>query len=731
MNLRTKTFIVITAFFICVFLILAFVISSLVNNNYRREENQLVMDKVQLIHLLIDDSLRGLEKVVVDWAEWDDTYVFVQDKNQAYIDSNLPDSVFFNNRWNLVIIVNSSGDIVFSKAYDLIEGKSISIPEYLNSYISPGGALLTYAETANVKGIISQPEAPMMVVTHPILTGQGSGPRRGTFILGRSLDSVAVERLSNITNLTVKTYNPLMGQTLPEVQSVYPLLLQGTSYVAQPQDTNTIAGYSLLKDINEKPALILRVEIPRTLYSQSKSVISYFTLSLFAFGLVFELAILLLLDRMVLSRIARLSNGVNYIAQKGDPASHLDIGGRDEITHLAGNINNMLDSLTHSNKLYRESEEFSSSLLINSPYPIVVIYPDKSIRYVNPAFEAVTGFTLKELAGRNVPYPWWPADTNGQHLINFNTRFNEPYQTEIMLQRKTGESFWVHINHFIIKDGDTIRFYLSIWMDITEQKLAREELEKLYQREKSVREQLQVEITSRTEFTRAMVHELKTPLTPILASSELLVEELTEEPLLGLAKNVHRGAENMNKRVDELLDLARGEIGMLKINPKPVDLGKLLLEVFKDMELVVQNSGQSFTLELKNELPITMADDDRVRQILLNLINNAIKYSSPGGKITIRAGVQDSNIQVDVQDTGRGISEDEQKNLFQPYYRIEGRERLSGLGLGLTLSKKLVELHGGHIWVTSKKGVGSTFSFSFPLQTKIQAMEDTVKGGEL
>jgi PAS domain S-box-containing protein len=726
MNLRTKAFIVITVFFVCAFLILAFVISSLVNNNYRREENQLVMDKVQLIHLLIDDSLQGLERLALDWAEWHDTYFFIEDKNKAYIDSNLIDRVFFNNRWNLVIMVNSSGDIVFSKAYDLMEGISVAIPENLYSYISPGGSLVTNSETDNMKGIISLPGATMLVVAHPILTSQGSGPSRGTFILGRYLDSLEVERLSNITNLTLKTYNPLMGRMLPEVQSVYQLLLQGTSYVTQPQDNNTIAGYGLLKDINEKPSLILRVDIPRTLYSQSKSVISYVALSLLAFGIIFELAILFLLDRMVLSRIDSLSNSVNNIAQKGDPATHINIGGKDEITSLAGNINNMLDSLAHSNILYRESEEFSSSLLNNSPYPIVVIYPDKSIRYVNPAFEAVTGFTLKELAGRNVPYPWWPADTNNQHLIDFNTRINQPYQTEIMLQRKTGESFWVHMNHTIIKDGDIIRFYLSIWMDITSQKLAREELEKLYQREKSVREQLQVEIMSRTEFTRAMVHELKTPLTPILASSELLVEELTEEPLLGLAKNVHRGAENMNKRVDELLDLARGEIGMLKINPKPVDLGKLLLEVFKDMELVVQNSSQSLTLEVQNELPVTMADDDRVRQILLNLINNAIKYSSPGGKINIRASVQDSNIQVDVQDTGRGISEDEQKNLFQPYYRVEGRERLSGLGLGLTLSKKLVELHGGHIWVTSKKGVGSTFSFSFPLQTKVQAMEDTV-----
>ncbi len=120
-------------------------------------------------------------------------------------------------------------------------------------------------------------------------------------------------------------------------------------------------------------------------------------------------------------------------------------------------------------------------------------------------------------------------------------------------------------------EGDNIKYILAIWVDITAQKLANEELEKLYQREKNLREALQAEIRSRTEFTRALVHELKTPLTPIMASSELLVEELTEEPLVSLARNVHRGAENMNRRVDELLDLARGEVGMLKVNLNPVD----------------------------------------------------------------------------------------------------------------------------------------------------------------
>lgn len=271
------------------------------------------------------------------------------------------------------------------------------------------------------------------------------------------------------------------------------------------------------------------------------------------------------------------------------------------------------------------------------------------------------------------------------------------------------------------------KYFLSMWVDVTAQKLASEQLEQLYQREKSVKEALQVEIKSRIEFTRALVHELKTPLTPIMASSELLVEELTEEPLLGLARNVYHGAENMNRRVDELLDMARGEVGILKVNPNPVDPDKLLRDTVKLMQPVAKNSGQTIILDLPAGLPVIIADDDRIRQVLFNLIGNSIKYSTKKGEIKISARVNGNELVIDVEDQGRGMTEDEQKKLFQPYYRIEGRERLSGLGLGLALSKNLIELQQGRIWARSEKGKGSTFSFTLPI--RIDKHTGNITGG--
>lgn len=253
--------------------------------------------------------------------------------------------------------------------------------------------------------------------------------------------------------------------------------------------------------------------------------------------------------------------------------------------------------------------------------------------------------------------------------------------------------------------------------DITERKRYGEKLQELYEQERKLRQELEAEMKKRIEFTRALAHELKTPLTPVMASSELLVAELKKEPLLSLARNINRGASNLNKRINELLDLARGEIGMLQLKSEPVDMLRLLREVAGDMAPVALSHEQALNLDLPDFLPMVRADEGRLRQVMLNLLSNASKFTSEGGIITLRARGKDTEVIVEVHDTGRGITFEEQRWIFEAYHRLESdRDHLSGLGLGLALCKTLVELHGGRIWVESQAGKGSTFGFSLPFE---------------
>jgi len=255
--------------------------------------------------------------------------------------------------------------------------------------------------------------------------------------------------------------------------------------------------------------------------------------------------------------------------------------------------------------------------------------------------------------------------------------------------------------------------------DITQRKQAEKEI-KQYQEHledlvKARTAELQKQIEQRTEFTRALVHEIKTPLASVLVAGELLSSELREEPLRSLSKHLYDGAEELNVRIDELLDLAKGEIGTLKLKYTIVDLQKVLRELNNWLELQVYKKKQHLVLNIAPSLPPLRADEKRLKQILLNLLDNALKFTPEGGIITLRVFEKNSNIVFEIKDTGSGMTEDEQKNIFQAYYRVErDRDRFSGLGLGLALSKTLVELHKGRIWVNSRKNKGSTFSFSLP-----------------
>jgi signal transduction histidine kinase len=243
-------------------------------------------------------------------------------------------------------------------------------------------------------------------------------------------------------------------------------------------------------------------------------------------------------------------------------------------------------------------------------------------------------------------------------------------------------------------------------------------IEKQQVAEKVLQQGLEMEIRKRSEYTRELVHELKTPITPIVSSSEILAEGIQQQPYAQLAQNIYRGALDMNDRLDDLVDIARGEVGALKLRNEPLNMVGVIAQMAREMSPLIESRRQSLALDLPPSLPDVIGDEVRMRQVLRNLISNATKYTGESGKITIRAVHADGNVVVQIQDTGRGIPPEQLQRVFEPYAKIADGilDRQTGLGLGLKLSQTLVELHGGRIWVQSTKGKGSIFSFSLPVR---------------
>ncbi|MCX5999152.1 MAG: PAS domain-containing sensor histidine kinase, partial [Chloroflexi bacterium] len=254
---------------------------------------------------------------------------------------------------------------------------------------------------------------------------------------------------------------------------------------------------------------------------------------------------------------------------------------------------------------------------------------------------------------------------------------------------------------------------------------AEEVAKKAYENEANLRRELETEIQKRLQLTRALVHEMKNPLASMMIATDLLAEELPQGRALSLVDTINRSTSSLNRMTGDLLDVARGEMGTLDLNLAPTDLTSLLRQICSDMAPVASRCGHNLVADVAPALPQVMADASRLRQVVLNLLGNAFKFTPRGGQITIRAREDGTGMVVaEVVDNGPGISHEQQNRVFELYYRTpDARQRTAGLGIGLALCKMLIELHGGRIWVKSSVGNGSTFGFSLPLPASTHGEE--------
>lgn len=246
------------------------------------------------------------------------------------------------------------------------------------------------------------------------------------------------------------------------------------------------------------------------------------------------------------------------------------------------------------------------------------------------------------------------------------------------------------------------------------------ELEKHQHEENRLRRELEEQNKTRARFIATLAHELRTPLTPVLASASLLIEQFHPEPGSPqdrLVRSIVRGAESLESRLSNLLELGKFQAGAFTLEIAPISITSLLNDSALQFEPLAKSKRQTLTLKLPQEIPLVKADLRRIGQVVTNLLGNAIKFTPEGGRIVLKAMTRDQDLVVEVQDSGPGLRPEEQRRLFQPYYRSDvDRQRLSGTGLGLSLSKEIVEAHNGKIWVNSEPGKGSTFGFSIPLR---------------
>jgi len=223
----------------------------------------------------------------------------------------------------------------------------------------------------------------------------------------------------------------------------------------------------------------------------------------------------------------------------------------------------------------------------------------------------------------------------------------------------------------------------------------------------------------KTDFVSSVSHELRTPLTSVKGYASILLTEklgvLPQEVKLRIEK-INRHSDELAQLVNDLLDISRIESGRVTMKAEQKDLKKIAEEVGELLSVQLKDRQIELIIDMPGDATAAAVDASQIKRVFINIIGNALKFTPPKGKITISSYKTGKNIQVDINDTGCGIPEEAREAIFEEFYRVDNtiNESVKGTGLGLALVKHIIEAHKGKIWVTSKVGAGSTFSFTLP-----------------
>lgn len=478
MKLRQRTLLMIGVALVSLVGVLYATSSTILLGNIARLETEDTRRNVRRTLDAFDEEINKLNFTVRDWAEWDETYQFIRDRNSEYVTSNLNKPTLDRLRINLILFSQPSGEVVFGRSLDTQNQRSGPVPERLLAFFK-SHRLLDKSLQGQSAGILLLPEGPMLISVRPILTGEGRGPARGTLMMGRYLDTDAVERLAHLTHLSLTT-QPVNSPQLPNdfakvLRQLPPDAGQADTILVQPLNRDRVAGYALLNDIYDQPAVLVRADLPREIYRQGKISQRYLMLLLLGIGISFGAGTLWLLERLVLLRLAQLSRDVGKISTSGDLSLRVATSGQDELAHLGDTINHMLTALEQAQQELKQSQQAYRSVVDNVQEVIFQVDAEGLWKFLNPAWTEITGFAVESTLGKSFLNSIH-ADDRPYHRSQFQRLLAQEihnYHAELRLVTAERKDRWFTIDaHPTLDESGQVLGLSGVLNDLTGQKQA-------------------------------------------------------------------------------------------------------------------------------------------------------------------------------------------------------------------------------------------------------------------
>jgi len=391
-------------------------------------------------------------------------------------------------------------------------------------------------------------------------------------------------------------------------------------------------------------------------------------------------------------------------------------------THLAGACADITER-RESEAALRASEERLRLLIENAhDHAMLTLDAEGRIATWNPGAERIFGFTAGQIIGQSGERLFTLEDqaagVHGKELAEAEREGRA--SDDRWLMRRDGGRFWASgVTSPMRDDRGTLRGFIKVLRDQTQVKLLAQQREQLLEAEQLARSEAERSVTTRDEFLAVVSHELRTPLSAILLWGKLMRDDAVEEGAKADALDaIVRSAEAQRQLIEDLLDVSRIMSGKLRIDPREAEPAPVIRAALDAVRPMAEAKEIGLEVSLDERAGLVRIDPDRIQQVVWNLLNNAVKFTGTGGRVRVGLRRVERMIEITVSDTGRGISAEFLPHVFDRFRQEDAstKRAVGGLGIGLAISRQLVELHGGTVDASSAgEGKGATFAIRLPV----------------
>ena len=430
---------------------------------------------------------------------------------------------------------------------------------------------------------------------------------------------------------------------------------------------------------------VARVSLPLTTVEDLERRVTLIIVIAMAIAMALVVLAAWVTSRITTRPIRKLTAASKRIAS-GELGQKLTVEARDEVGELTHAFNEMSAKTKELVEMISEDRTRLATILDNMTDGVIMVDTEGNVSLANKAAEKLFG--IKE--AKNEPLIEAVRDHEVDELLRLCLRTAQTQATQYESSVSKGYLRVVAIP--IAHTG-----VLLLFQDLTELRSLQ---------------------TTRRELIGNISHEFRTPLAGIKAMVETLTGGAMDDKVAAkdFLTRIDSEVDRLTQLVEELTELSRIETGKAELKKEPIDLNKLVEEVIAQLSPQAERQQLSISREFATNLPSVLADKDRVRQVITNLVHNAIKFTPAGGRITITSRALEGSVVVHIADTGIGIPEEDLPRVFERFYKGDKARAGGGTGMGLAIAKHVIQAHGGSIWVRSEEGKGSTFAFSLPLK---------------